>query len=83
MKKIKEQVLALKVESSRLVEYSPWLTNFQSANLLYDLEIPGQYTGEKRPLVNYHIKIMGFLSTVSVKFFNYYIIRFNLGHLIL
>lgn len=49
-----------KKKSTKLIEYSPWLKNFQSTELHADLEIPGQYNGEKRPLPQYHIKIMGF-----------------------
>ncbi|KAK4881292.1 hypothetical protein RN001_004611 [Aquatica leii] len=52
--------------SIKLFEYSPWLANFQASELYGNLEIPGQYTGEKRPLVQYHTKIMGFAPMVHL-----------------
>ncbi|KAF5300806.1 hypothetical protein FQR65_LT09109 [Abscondita terminalis] len=51
-------------KSTRLVDYSPWLAYFQASELRETLEIPGQYTGEKRPLVQYHTKITGFSQSV-------------------
>lgn len=50
-----------------LKDYSPWLSDFQAGKYSsLDLEIPGQYTGESKPLTQYHIKIVGFAQTVSV-----------------
>lgn len=46
--------------SQKLSDYSPWLANFQATELHANLEIPGQYNGDKRPLPQYHTKIMGF-----------------------
>lgn len=53
----------LKSMSTNLADYCPWLQNF-SATEISDIEIPGQYTGERKPLTQYHIKISGFLSKV-------------------
>lgn len=50
-----------------LKDYSPWLSDFQAGKYSsLDLEIPGQYTGESKPLTQYHVKIVGFEQTVSV-----------------
>lgn len=47
-----------------LKDYCPWLANFHSAEFNYSLEIPGQYTGIKKPLPQYHVKIAGFAPKV-------------------
>ncbi|KAJ9593226.1 hypothetical protein L9F63_015225 [Diploptera punctata] len=47
----------------QIKDYSPWLSEFQG-NM--ELEIPGQYTGESRPMPQHHIKIVGFKQTVSM-----------------
>ncbi|XP_047004978.1 DNA-dependent protein kinase catalytic subunit-like [Schistocerca americana] len=49
-----------------LWEFSPWLKNFQGDKWGNDLEIPGQYTGESRPLPHLHIKIANFHPEVIV-----------------
>nr|CAD7440345.1 unnamed protein product [Timema bartmani] len=43
-----------------LKDFCPWLEEFQGAKLNEELEIPGQYTGEQRPLPQFHVKILGF-----------------------
>ncbi|CAL1543153.1 unnamed protein product [Lymnaea stagnalis] len=50
---------------TKLKDYSPWLAEFNS-NKFGDLEIPGQYTGQKKPLPEYHVKISGFDERVLV-----------------
>lgn len=50
--------------SVNLIDYCPWLMNFSGFKMDAVLEIPGQYTGQKRPLPQYHVKINGFLSKV-------------------
>lgn len=51
----------------QLKDYSPWLSDFQAGKYSsLELEIPGQYTGESKPLTQYHVKIGGFKQTVSV-----------------
>lgn len=47
-----------------LADYCPWLQNFHGAEMDMRLEIPGQYTGHKKPLVQHHITISGFHSKV-------------------
>nr|XP_050866588.1 DNA-dependent protein kinase catalytic subunit-like isoform X1 [Vespula vulgaris] len=37
-----------------LKDYSPWLCEFNESHL----EVPGQYTGNRKPMPQYHIKIM-------------------------
>ena len=51
----------------QLKDYSPWLSDFQAGKYSsLDLEIPGQYTGESKPLTQYHVRLVGFEQTVSV-----------------
>lgn len=52
--------------SKMLKDYCPWLANFSAGRMNLELEIPGQYSGEKLPLVQHHVKISGFCETVSV-----------------
>lgn len=46
----------------KLRDYSPWLCNFSER----DVEIPGQYTGNRKPMPQYHGKILKFEPTVKV-----------------
>lgn len=65
--KIKKRLESNRVPPKQLKDYSPWLSDFQAGKYSsLDLEIPGQYTGESKPLTQYHIKIVGFEQTVSV-----------------
>ncbi|VEN60084.1 unnamed protein product [Callosobruchus maculatus] len=50
----------------RLKDYSPWLTEFSANKLNVELEIPGQYDGQSKPLPQYHVKISGFSPEVTV-----------------
>jgi DNA-dependent protein kinase catalytic subunit len=50
----------------QLKDYNPWLSDFQAGNSSLELEIPGQYTGESKPLTQYHVKIVSFNQTVSI-----------------
>lgn len=63
LKMLIEQLQAKK--STNLKDYCPWLANFHSVDFDTVLEIPGQYTGLKKPLPQYHVKIAGFQSQVS------------------
>ncbi|XP_065898419.1 DNA-dependent protein kinase catalytic subunit-like isoform X2 [Dysidea avara] len=49
-----------------LKEYSPWLQNFQSSSYQFTIEVPGQYTGDRKPLPEYHVKIASFDEKVLV-----------------
>ncbi|KAF7267164.1 hypothetical protein GWI33_019585 [Rhynchophorus ferrugineus] len=49
-----------------LTNYSPWLADFSTTRVNMDLEIPGQYTGDKMPLAEHHIKISRFGDNVSI-----------------
>ncbi|XP_030635503.1 DNA-dependent protein kinase catalytic subunit [Chanos chanos] len=53
-------------EPGNLKEYSPWLSNFRAETLKNELEVPGQYDGESKPLPEYHAKISGFDERVKV-----------------
>nr|XP_012147608.1 PREDICTED: DNA-dependent protein kinase catalytic subunit-like [Megachile rotundata]XP_012147609.1 PREDICTED: DNA-dependent protein kinase catalytic subunit-like [Megachile rotundata]XP_012147610.1 PREDICTED: DNA-dependent protein kinase catalytic subunit-like [Megachile rotundata]XP_012147611.1 PREDICTED: DNA-dependent protein kinase catalytic subunit-like [Megachile rotundata] len=46
----------------KLLDYSPWLYNFSDK----DIEIPGQYTGNKRPVPQNHVKIIKMDPSVKV-----------------
>lgn len=46
----------------KLRDYSPWLCNFPER----DVEIPGQYTANRKPMPQYHAKILKFEPTVKV-----------------
>ena len=47
------------VREGNLGDYSPWLKSFKR-NVAKDLEIPGQYSGKSKPMIEYHVKIEGF-----------------------
>ncbi|XP_078691376.1 DNA-dependent protein kinase catalytic subunit-like isoform X2 [Branchiostoma floridae x Branchiostoma belcheri] len=49
-----------------LKDYCPWLSDFNPLDYDRELEIPGQYTGKVKPLVQYHAKIAGFDQRVKV-----------------
>lgn len=48
-----------KARDGNIGDYSPWLKTFKR-NTTFDLEIPGQYTGKKKPVLEYHVKIDSF-----------------------
>lgn len=50
---------------NQLSDLSPWLSEFQASKWENTLEIPGQYTGDSRPLPHYHVKIAGFHPEVN------------------
>jgi DNA-dependent protein kinase catalytic subunit len=57
---------------TQLKDYSPLLSEFQAGrHSSLELEIPGQYTGETKPLIQHHIKIAGFKHTVSLSLYMY------------
>lgn len=43
-----------------LKDFSPWLSGFQKDRFKNHLEIPGQYVGHSKPMIEYHVKIVGF-----------------------
>ncbi|XP_065679642.1 DNA-dependent protein kinase catalytic subunit isoform X1 [Hydra vulgaris] len=63
---INEKLKEYKSINASLSDYSPWLSSFQPDSFLDRLEIPGQYTGESKPIVEYHVKINGFDEKVLV-----------------
>ncbi|XP_076766848.1 DNA-dependent protein kinase catalytic subunit isoform X2 [Xylocopa sonorina] len=56
------QLLQRRKDRLKLKDYSPWLCNFPEK----DIEIPGQYTGNRKPMPQYHTKIIKFEPTVKV-----------------
>jgi DNA-dependent protein kinase catalytic subunit len=65
--KIKAKLRSNCKPPKQLKDYSPWLSDFQAGKYSsLELEIPGQYTGESKPLTQYHIKIVSFKQTVSI-----------------
>lgn len=61
VKSIKES-LAKRKNRSKLQYYSPWLCNFPER----EIEIPGQYTGKRKPMPQFHTKIIKFEPDVKV-----------------
>ncbi|KAI9025750.1 hypothetical protein CLU79DRAFT_699113, partial [Phycomyces nitens] len=49
-----------------LRSYSPWLSDFQSANYDEEIEIPGQYTGFGIPHPEHHAKVASFEENIMV-----------------
>ncbi|XP_076296859.1 DNA-dependent protein kinase catalytic subunit isoform X2 [Lasioglossum baleicum] len=49
-------------DKSHLQDYSPWLHRFSGK----DIEIPGQYTGDRKPMPRYHAKIIKIEPSVKV-----------------
>ncbi|XP_066592485.1 DNA-dependent protein kinase catalytic subunit-like [Prorops nasuta] len=58
---LKRKLAKRKVNAS-LKSYSPWLHEYSGGSL----EIPGQYSGDKKPLPQYHARIMKFEPAVKV-----------------
>lgn len=52
--------------SKNLKDYSPWLAHLHPMEFNCTLEIPGQYTGMRKPLPQYHAKIAGFAPKVVI-----------------
>jgi DNA-dependent protein kinase catalytic subunit len=77
-KRLELMIRTLKSHCPRqLKDYSPLLSEFQAGKHgSLELEIPGQYTGESKPLMQHHIKIVGFKQTVSLStYFIFYYFR--------
>jgi DNA-dependent protein kinase catalytic subunit len=55
-----------KVREGNIGDYSPWFKLFKR-NQAFELEIPGQYTGKKKPILEYHVKIDSFDDRVNEK----------------
>nr|XP_033326810.1 DNA-dependent protein kinase catalytic subunit-like [Megalopta genalis] len=53
---------AKRKDKTHLQDYSPWLHRFSGK----DIEIPGQYIGNRRPMPQYHAKLMKLESSVKV-----------------
>ena len=61
VKRLKDSLKKRK-DKNELEDYSPWLQEF----LGRDIEVPGQYTGDRKPLPQYHAKIVKIESRVKV-----------------
>ena len=55
-----------KMRDGNIGDYSPWFKSFKR-NQAFELEIPGQYTGKKKPILEYHVKIDSFDERVNQK----------------
>ncbi|KRZ94583.1 DNA-dependent protein kinase catalytic subunit [Trichinella sp. T8] len=55
---------------NNLNEYSPWLTAYRPHPLDVFLEIPGQYSGDRRPFPERHVHIIGFASDLTCPILN-------------
>ncbi|KYN03164.1 DNA-dependent protein kinase catalytic subunit [Cyphomyrmex costatus] len=51
-----------KLSTNKLVKYSPFLQEYIGGSI----EIPGQYTGDREPMLRYHVKIVRFEPQVEV-----------------
>ena len=49
-----------------LKEYSSWLSDFQANNFPEGIEIPGQYSGNRKPQPEYHVKVQNFDQRILV-----------------
>jgi hypothetical protein len=58
------KLIEYKVHDGNIGDYSPWFKKFKR-NSAVDLEIPGQYTGKKKPVLEYHVKIDSFDERVT------------------
>lgn len=66
LNKLDTELKSLSNKYKRLKNYCPWLANFSAGRLNLELEIPGQYSGDKLPLVQHHVKISGFCAEVCL-----------------
>ncbi|XP_076655620.1 DNA-dependent protein kinase catalytic subunit [Halictus rubicundus] len=57
-----KNALGSRKDKLHLQDYSPWLHRFSEK----DIEIPGQYTGDRKPMPQYHAKIMKIEPSVKV-----------------
>jgi len=57
-----EKVLKMK----RLSDFSEWLASFQACKSTIEVEIPGQYTGDRLPNMNHHVKFSTFNPDVRI-----------------
>jgi len=64
VKEVTERLKEIGKYQGNLKTYSPWFSGIQGTQGL--IEIPGQYTGEKKPLPEYHVRIAGFDERVLV-----------------
>ncbi|XP_050478858.1 DNA-dependent protein kinase catalytic subunit-like isoform X2 [Bombus huntii] len=62
IERIKISLIKKDNNKNRLQDYSPWLCNFPER----DVEIPGQYTGNRKPMPQYHAKILKFDLNIRV-----------------
>ncbi|XP_065336911.1 DNA-dependent protein kinase catalytic subunit-like [Cloeon dipterum] len=58
--------LALSLTRSSVEDFCPWLAKFQACKYATEVEIPGQYTGDKLPNPKQHVKISSFSPSVVV-----------------
>ncbi|KAL3276779.1 hypothetical protein HHI36_012146 [Cryptolaemus montrouzieri] len=66
MQEVLEAMRGVSSKSQLLKDYCPWLANFSANKTNMELEIPGQYDGQKMPLPQYHVKIHKFHPEVLI-----------------
>jgi len=68
MDSLQKRIGNLKSMDSRtfLSDFSPWLAEFQACKYATEVEIPGQYTGDRVPNPKYHVKFSTFGDKVEV-----------------
>ena len=64
--KLIESRLAVRTAQQPLADFSRWLAEFQDVNNRHRLELPGQYTGRRRPQPDYHVHIANVTPQVLV-----------------
>ncbi|XP_067118451.1 DNA-dependent protein kinase catalytic subunit-like [Centruroides vittatus] len=53
-------------KEAKLRDFSDWLSEFHSIKYSEDIEIPGQYTGKRKPIPEHHVKICNFDQKVDI-----------------
>ena len=53
-----------------LKDYSDWFMRYQT-DYEHSLEVPGQYSGDRKPMPEYHTRIAGFDDKASGKHFSF------------
>ncbi|GAB0097641.1 DNA-dependent protein kinase catalytic subunit [Sergentomyia squamirostris] len=60
MKALKDEKDKQRYDSIEAEKLCPWMANFNPTEENLNLELPGQYLGDQKPLVEYHVKIARF-----------------------
>ncbi|KHJ40060.1 FATC domain protein [Trichuris suis] len=66
MLEVAKRVFGIRHCSDALYDYSVWLYQYNSTDSGIHLEIPGQYTGDQKPMPDHHVCINSFGSKLQV-----------------